>query len=201
MWVTRGWLPQKEGWSSLNGRGEATAVSPAWRSLHGFENRQCKQIWEKHFYKLHKCIPGMRRQTQFSKCRLFCWRISSVPSPGGQWRSCALSISSSTQCIGQPLSSRDLRITDCSAASGVDIIPPQRSTLAIGSDVTHLNNFQSHHVNCTSVTNSNNNTEHNVYGTVIVTYSHCESLSGSRDECRAVPDGCQPVDQADQLEP
>ena len=36
---------------------------------------------------------------------------------------------------------------------------------------------------------------------VIMTYSHCESSPGSRDECRAAPDGCQPLDQADRLEP
>jgi len=31
--------------------------------------------------------------------------------------------------------------------------------------------------------------------------SHCESSPGSCDECRTVPDGCRPLDQADRLEP
>jgi len=47
-------------------------------------------------------------------------------------------MSSSTQCSGQPVSSSERRITDCSAASGVEIMPPQRSTRATGSDDTHL---------------------------------------------------------------
>jgi len=39
----------------------------------------------------------------------------------------------------------------------------------------------------------------NVYGAVIVTYSHCESLPGSSDECRSVPGGRRPSDQANRL--
>jgi len=30
--------------------------------------------------------------------------------------------------------------------------------------------------------------------------SHCVSSPGSHDECRTVPDGCRPLDQADGLE-
>ena len=31
--------------------------------------------------------------------------------------------------------------------------------------------------------------------------SHCASSPSSRDECRTAPDGYQPLDQADRLEP
>jgi len=33
-----------------------------------------------------------------------------------------------------------------------------------------------------------------------MTLSHCESSPGSRDECRAAPDSCLPLGQADGLE-
>jgi len=33
-----------------------------------------------------------------------------------------------------------------------------------------------------------------------MTQSHCVSSSGSHDECRTAPDGCQPLDQADRFE-
>ena len=47
--------------------------------------------------------------------------------------------------------------------------------------------------------NSNNNNQDNVYGAVIMTQSRCESLSGSRDECRTALDGCRPLEEADGL--
>jgi len=31
--------------------------------------------------------------------------------------------------------------------------------------------------------------------------SHCKSLPGSCDECRTVPDGCWPLNQADGRQP
>ena len=34
-----------------------------------------------------------------------------------------------------------------------------------------------------------------------MTQSHCESSPGSHDECRTASDGCQPLDEADRLEP
>jgi len=46
-----------------------------------------------------------------------------------------------------------------------------------------------------------NNNQDKAYGAVFISQSHCESSPGSRDECRTVPDGCQPLDQADGLQP
>ena len=33
------------------------------------------------------------------------------------------------------------------------------------------------------------------------TYTHRDNSPDSRDECSTAPDGCQPLDQADRLEP
>jgi len=55
--------------------------------------------------------------------------------------------------------------------------------------------------NSSSSSNNNNNNQDNVYSAVIITQSHCESSPGSRDECRAAPEGRRPLDQADRLEP
>jgi len=33
------------------------------------------------------------------------------------------------------------------------------------------------------------------------TQCHCTNLPGTRDGCRTAPDGCRPLDQADELEP
>jgi len=41
--------------------------------------------------------------------------------------------------------------------------------------------------------------QNDVYGAVIVTYSHCESSPGSSDECRSAPSGRRPSDQANRL--
>ena len=38
-----------------------------------------------------------------------------------------------------------------------------------------------------------------IYGAVIMTESHCESSPSSHDECRTVPDGYRPLDQAADL--
>jgi len=45
--------------------------------------------------------------------------------------------------------------------------------------------------------NKNDNNKDPVYSAVIK--SHCESSPGSYNECRTVPDGCRPLDQADRL--
>jgi len=39
------------------------------------------------------------------------------------------------------------------------------------------------------------------HGAVIMTKSHCVRSPGSHDECRTVPGGCQPLDQADGFQP
>ena len=76
------------------------------------------------------CLPGTRRQTYCSYCRLFICRVSRVKSPGGHRRSCALSIRSSKTVSGHPDSAKQRRIWACSSEFGVEIMPPHRVTLA-----------------------------------------------------------------------
>ena len=45
----------------------------------------------------------------------------------------------------------------------------------------------------------NNNSQENVYGAVIMAYSHCESSPGSFDECRMAPSGRRPKTKPDDL--
>ena len=49
---------------------------------------------------------------------------------------------------------------------------------------------------CHNTTTTNNNNNDNVYGAVIVVQSHCESSSGSYDQCGMAPSGRRPSDQA-----
>ena len=85
-----------------------------------------------HAMTMTACLLAIRRHTYCSYCLRFIWRVSSVKRPGGHLRSCALDMSSSTMYSGQPDSASARWITDCSTKSGVDIIPPQRVTRALG---------------------------------------------------------------------
>ncbi|TNN57231.1 hypothetical protein EYF80_032565 [Liparis tanakae] len=70
------------------------------------------------------CLPGIR--------------LATVAKPCGQFRSWAFSMRSFTMERGQPLSMSERLMTACSTASGVEIMPPQRVTLAGCMEFTHL---------------------------------------------------------------
>ena len=79
------------------------------------------------------CLLGILLQTYCSYCLRFICLVSKVNKPGGHLRSCAFDISSFKIWSGHPHSARARWIMACKTASGVEIIPPQRVTRALGS--------------------------------------------------------------------